>query len=145
MTAKLQRNSQLKCFYCPYILTSPQGRAAHIRLAHKGLPYQPSAEQIAKYSKSAVPHLPPIITPAVPARTAPLTPREHLERGIADLQSELENILKHIPELETRLHQLRRNEAAIRFDLQVLENAQSTIEENANAEQQEEQAAVARS
>ena len=134
-----KRTSKLTCFYCPAVLRGPQGRAAHIRIHHPKLPYQPTDEQIRKYAPALPP--PPVQADDVPVQaltpaqivhalhtnTAPMTPREHLATAISNLRSQLEAVQKEISKLES----LRAEEATIRYDLEALLKAESAMQENA--------------
>ena len=129
------RHVKLSCFYCPELCHGPQGRAAHIRGAHPGLPYHPTEAQIAKYSMmpdpepvvAAVP--PPMPEEAVPQLSiVALTPRQHLVAAISELKQQLERTNTEIPALEKQLQDLRASQVRVGQDLQAFETALGTID-----------------
>ncbi len=123
-------NPYVQCFYCEEMLKCPQGRAAHIRKAHRGAPYRPTPEQIAEYNAKHQPAAQPSTetsTPVAPA-VLTLTPREHLVAAISEVKEQLESTRRQIPALETQLQSLRGAQARMEQDLGALDTALAAID-----------------
>jgi len=122
------------CYYCPATFQRPQGRASHIRKSHRGMPYRPTPEQMAKYSDPPEPQpeatAPPIETTELPPPTdaGPMSPRQHLVAAISEVKQQLETVRRQIPELETHLESLRDSQSHIEKDLAALETALMSID-----------------
>lgn len=140
-----RKSNYVQCFYCEDMLNRPQGRAAHIRKAHPGAPYQPTPEQIAKWKEShaGAGALPKVVAepvrradalatqPAVP----PLTPREHLIAAISEVKEQLDATRRQIPELESQLQQLQTSQERLVQNLKTLETALSAIVDGTSEQQ----------
>ena len=122
-----RKSNYVQCFYCEDMLNRPQGRAAHIRKAHPGAPYQPTPEQIAKYKGQASQPAAPPVEVSVPA-PASMSPRGHLVAAISELKEHLATTRQQIPLLEGQLQTLRTSQDRLQQDLAALEGALSTID-----------------
>jgi hypothetical protein len=97
---------------------------------HPGLPYKPTPDEIKKYSLAAAPEpeAPPLPVEAVPVMTVVgLSPRQHLEAAIADLQTQLEATRAQIPVLEGQLNDLRDSQGRMERDLSALVTAHEAV------------------
>jgi hypothetical protein len=122
-----RKSNYVQCFYCEDMLNRPQGRAAHIRKAHPGAPYQPTPEQIAKYKRqSSKPAAPPVEVSA--SAPASMSPRDHLVAAISELKEHLAATRQQIPLLEGQLQTLRTSQDRLQQDLTALEGALSAID-----------------
>ena len=129
----MKKSTYVQCFYCEGMFNRPQGRAAHIRKAHPGAPYQPTPEQIAQYKAkhSTTAAAPPADAPApppMPQDAIPLTPRDHLVAAIGDLKGQLESTRRQIPALEDQLQDLHTSQSRMEQDLQALDTALAAID-----------------
>ena len=125
----MKNTTYVQCFYCEDVLKRPQGRAAHIRKAHPGAPYQPTPEQIAKYKATLSPGAgAPLPVTAPPPQAGPLTPREHLVAAMSEIKHQLEATRRQIPDLETQLQGLRNSQSCTEQELKALETALTTID-----------------
>jgi hypothetical protein len=132
----MKKPNYVQCFYCEDVLKRPQGRAAHIRKAHPGAPYQPTPEQIAEYKAKTQPSVrQPVGVQAQPASApAPLTPREHLVAAISEVKEQLESTRRQIPALETQLQDLRSAQVHMEQDLRTLDTALVAIDGTSQAQ-----------
>jgi outer membrane murein-binding lipoprotein Lpp len=141
----MKKPNYVQCFYCEDVLKRPQGRAAHIRKAHPGAPYQPTPEQIAQYKAKTQPAAQPTVeTPPPPSMPpAPLTPREHLVAAISEVNEQLESTRRQIPVLETQLQQLNASQEQLVQNMKTLETALSAIVDGTGQQQLPLEAAAA--
>jgi outer membrane murein-binding lipoprotein Lpp len=141
----MKKPNYVQCFYCEDVLKRPQGRAAHIRKAHPGAPYQPTPEQIAQYKAKTQPAAQPTVeTPPPPSMPpAPLTPREHLVAAISEVNEQLESTRRQIPVLETQLQQLNASQEQLVQNMKTLETALSAIVDGSGQQQLPLEAAAA--
>jgi len=123
-----RKSNYVQCFYCEDMLNRPQGRAAHIRKAHPGAPYQPTPEQIAKYRASLTGKPAATFQTAPPSAPAHLSPREHLVAAISEIRDRLDLTHRQIPALETQLQDLRTSQGRMEQDLSALDTALAAID-----------------
>jgi hypothetical protein len=131
---------------CPYCELKLRGLASHIRIAHPGLPYNPTQEQITLYRKATTPAAIPVPAPPVQIDAeflddAPtpsnLPPTSHLAIAIKGLLAELDKVQGEITELESRHPGLIEKRGKIKYDLEILEKANAAILDNANTRERQ--------
>jgi septal ring factor EnvC (AmiA/AmiB activator) len=129
---KVKQPPRNQCPYCQNSYDS-RGIAAHIRKVHPGMPYQPTQEEISAYAKATEnPNgaAAPALIPNPPATS-------HIAIAIKELIAELDIVQKQITELESQLPLLQQSRDKIRFDLEILEKANSAIQDHANARERQ--------